>query len=61
MTHFIRKRDGQCYICLLQPVTWPGYKKLGPCYIQVRVEVCDGCAHYKTIKAFEREYERAKN
>ena len=56
MTHFVRKRDGQRYTSTLQPVTWPGFAKLGPCYI-LR-PVWEGRTHYKTIPAFEREFSR---
>lgn len=58
MNQFIRKRDGQRYTTSLQPVLRPGFSRWGPCYLLY--PVWEGRMHYKTIAAFDREFEKAE-
>jgi hypothetical protein len=58
MSHFIRKRDGRRYASDLKPVLRPGFNRWGPCCL-LR-PLWEGGTHYKTVAAFEREFELAK-
>jgi hypothetical protein len=55
MTHYIRKRDGSRYTTDLQVVRRPGFDHWGDCY---RLSpIWEGRTHYKTVTAFNREFE----
>lgn len=50
-----RKKDKARYLTDMIPVHRPGYEHWGFCY--VLEPYWDGRTHYKTVKAFEKEFE----
>lgn len=54
MKTFRRKRDGMLYLCSMTQTQHPKFD-WGPCYL-LR-PVWEGRVHYKSVAAFEREYQ----